>query len=185
MSFVRQATAAAGTLLLAGAAAAAELPAAWPDAMYVQVGAGKRVASATVGLTWDIPWRHENALGTWDAYLDLSLGHWRTSRHGAGPGHENTTRLGVTPVLRLQPKGWNRFFIEAGIGLNWIFPTYQNGNRQFSTAFNFGDHLAVGWLFGLADKQEVTLGVQHFSNAGIRHPNPGENFVQLRYVRRF
>ena len=27
---------------------------------------------------------------------------------------------------------------------------------------------------------ELALRVQHYSNAGIRHPNPGENFVQLR-----
>lgn len=31
----------------------------------------------------------------------------------------------------------------------------------------------------------AALRLQHFSNASIRHPNPGENFVQLRYARRF
>lgn len=153
--------------------------------MYVQAGAGKNVASATIGVTWDIPWRHENELGAWDAYLELSLGHWRVSNGDAAAGHQNSTRVGLTPVLRLQPKGWNRFFFEAGIGVNWIFPTYRNDTREFSTTFNFGDHLAAGWLFGPSGDQELTLRLQHFSNAGIKHPNPGENFLQLRYARRF
>ncbi len=29
---------------------------------------------------------------------------------------------------------------------------------------------------------EWLLRLQHFSNAGIEHPNPGENSVQLRVV---
>jgi lipid A 3-O-deacylase len=27
--------------------------------------------------------------------------------------------------------------------------------------------------------------VQHFSNAGIKKPNPGETFLRLRYAYRF
>jgi len=170
---------------IAGAAGANELDLRLPDALYLQAGLGKNVASASVGLTWDFAWTHENALGSWDAYLDLSLGHWRISNQGATPGHQDATRVGLTPVLRLQPRGWGRFFVEAGIGLNWVFPIYQNDNRKFSTTFNFGDHLAAGWRFGPSGDQEVILSIQHYSNAGIKDPNPGENFVQLRYSQRF
>ena len=35
-------------------------------------------------------------------------------------------------------------------------------------------------LRDLPGAHELALRVQHYSNAGIRHPNPGENFVQLR-----
>ena len=38
-----------------------------------------------------------------------------------------------------------------------------------------------GWTLGDRKDQEIALRVQHFSNAGIKHPNPGEYFVQLRY----
>ena len=34
-------------------------------------------------------------------------------------------------------------------------------------------------------RHELALRLQHFSNAGIKHPNPGENFVQLRYAQGF
>ena len=35
------------------------------------------------------------------------------------------------------------------------------------------------------DRQEVSLRFQHFSNAGIKEPNPGENFFQVRYSSRY
>ena len=94
--------------------------------------------------------------------------------------------MGVTPVLRLYPRGLAAgWFAEGGIGVNSISPRYQNGTRKFSTEFNFGDHIAVGWRFGERGEHEIALRVQHFSNCGTREPNPGENFVQLRYVQRF
>ena len=37
----------------------------------------------------------------------------------------------------------------------------------------------------LAMEHEVVLRAAHYSNAGVRHPNPGENFLQLQYLRRF
>ena len=92
------------------------------------------------------------------------------------------TQLGLTPVLRYRFDGGDSpWFAEAGIGVNVLAPVYRDGDRQFSTAFNFGDHLALGRSFGAGGRQELSLRLQHFSNAGIKHPNPGINFVQLRY----
>jgi len=34
-------------------------------------------------------------------------------------------------------------------------------------------------------EHEVVLGVTHYSNCGVRNPNPGKNFVQLQYLRPF
>jgi hypothetical protein len=56
---------------------------------------------------------------------------------------------------------------------------------RFSTRFNFGDHLAVGLRFGPRGEHGVALRLQHFSNGGIEKPNPGEDFLQLRYLREF
>jgi hypothetical protein len=39
--------------------------------------------------------------------------------------------------------------------------------------------------FGPADEDEIALRVQHYSNGGIKQPNPGINFLQLRYAHRF
>jgi lipid A 3-O-deacylase len=49
---------------------------------------------------------------------------------------------------------------------------------------HFADHLAVGRRFGEGLQPEVALRVQHFSSGGIHRPNPGEDFLQLRYWRR-
>jgi lipid A 3-O-deacylase len=174
-----------GAVALAGSASAGEPLLRLPNAAYVQAGLGDGVRSAAIGFTWDLPWRHENDWSVWEGYLDLSLGRWRVSTDGAWSGHQEVTQVGITPVARLRPKGWSQFFFEAGIGANWIFPIYSNNSRRFSTTFNFGDHIAVGWQFGAMGDREVTLRLQHFSNAGIKHPNPGENFVQLRYAHRF
>jgi hypothetical protein len=66
-----------------------------------------------------------------------------------------------------------------------IAPAYHTDGKRFSTAFNFGDHVGIGREFGSEHRQELALRVEHFSNAGIDHPNPGENFVQVRWVVRF
>jgi len=77
------------------------------------------------------------------------------------------------------------WFGEAGIGASVIAPAYHTDSKRFSTAFNFGDHLAIGREFGANHRQEIALRIEHFSNAGIDHPKPGENFVQVRWVVRY
>jgi hypothetical protein len=176
---------AAALFAIAPLSNANELP-AWrmPDAVYLQGGGGNHVASATVGVVWNGVWQYESGWGRWEANLDLSLGQWRVSSgHVPADGHRNVTQIGLTPVLRLWPANWGGFFVEAGIGANAIFPLYRNDDRRFSTAFNFGDHLGLGWRFGAS--HEIALRIQHFSNGSIKQPNPGENFVQVRYTRRF
>jgi lipid A 3-O-deacylase len=43
----------------------------------------------------------------------------------------------------------------------------------------------VGRSFGADRRHELSLRVSHFSNCGIETPNPGENFLQLRYATKF
>lgn len=64
-------------------------------------------------------------------------------------------------------------------------PLFRAGLKQFSTEFNFGDHIAIGREFGERSRHALAVRIEHFSNAGINHPNPGENFLQLRYSYRF
>jgi len=71
------------------------------------------------------------------------------------------------------------------MGVTLMTTIYQTDRKRFSTSFNFGDHVAVGCSFGARREQELALRLEHFSNAGIKRPNPGESFVQLRYSLRF
>lgn len=175
---------AAALLSAISAPARAQTATTWqPNAVFVQGGAGRHVNSAAVGLTWDWRWQRDSAIGTLTGYTELDLARWRTSGRAHDAGFD---QLGIVPVLRLYPRalgiGW---FVEAGVGASAISPRYRNDTLVFSTVFNFGDHVGVGRRFGAQEANEVSLRFEHFSNAGIKKPNPGENFMQLRHTHRF
>ena len=175
----------AALVLAAAAPSFAADGAAWwqPDTVFVQAGSGRHVASGGLGLTWDWGWRSQSAVGTVTGYTELGLGRWETRGRASDEGFST---VGVTPMLRLYPQGMDAgWFAEAGIGANAISPHYRNGTREFSTTFNFGDVLGVGRRFGRNNAHELVLRIEHFSNAGISHPTPGENFAQVRYAFRF
>jgi lipid A 3-O-deacylase len=46
--------------------------------------------------------------------------------------------------------------------------------------------MGLGYTLGGPDgKQEIGLRWSHTSNAGLKKPNPGQDFLQLRLVQRF
>lgn len=151
-----------------------------PSMVFVQGGAGDEQTQAYVlGATWDLPWKAEFAFGSVSTYFEAAFGRWTTRAHGTSTAWP--TQISLTPVVRLHPPGTaHRWFAELGVGANYIVPVFESGDKRFSTEFNFGDHVAVGRQFGEQGQLEVSLRMQHFSNGGISHPNPGENFAQLR-----
>ena len=157
-----------------------------PSTAFVQAGIGDQSTRAYIaGLTWDWNWRQHYGFGTLSGYFDADFGRWTTDRNGV-EGYAWMTQVGLTPVLRLRPAGAAaNWFAEIGVGVNYILPLYRSGTKRFSTEFNFGDHVAIGRDFGSRRQHEVAVRAEHFSNAGIAHPNPGENFAQLRYSYRF
>jgi len=156
-----------------------------PSTVFVQAGVGDKSTRAYIGgVTWDWKWRRQYGLGTLSGYFEAAFGRWTTDQNGV-KGYAWMTQVGLTPVLRLRPAGSAAdWFAEIGVGPNYILPLYRSGTKRFSSEFNFGDHVAIGRNFGDRDRHEVALRAEHFSNAGIAHPNPGENFVQLRYSYR-
>ena len=152
-----------------------------PASAFVQAGFGDQHTDAyVIGATWYLPWQFHFSKGSVTAYVEASVGRWHTQ----GPNGGTTawpTQFGAAPVLRLYPAVAPNWFGEIGAGPNYIGPIFHSGDKRFSTEFNFGDHAAIGRRFGAS---EVSLRVEHFSNAGISHPNPGENFFQVRYAHR-
>jgi lipid A 3-O-deacylase len=154
-----------------------------PSSLFVQAGvAEKQTQAYSAGATWNWPWQRQYGFGTVYGYSEASFGRWITDAGNGGSAWE--TQVGLTPVVRLQPSSARKWFTEIGVGVNLILPIYRSASKTFSTEFNFGDHLAIGRQFGPHNRHELALRVQHFSNGGIDHPNPGENFLQLRYSRR-
>jgi lipid A 3-O-deacylase len=167
---------------------AADTGSPWtPDSAYVQYGqTTDHTRAATVGLTWD--WQRHWALlgGSLGGYWEVGVGQWRSSHVGASRESRDVAQLVVRPTFRFRTdNGASPWFWEAAIGLTVNDRHYENEDMRFSTRWNFADHIAVGRNFGDARQHELALRLEHYSNAGIRKPNPGEDFLQLRYAFRF
>jgi lipid A 3-O-deacylase len=152
-----------------------------PAGYFVQAGAAD--FDASVGLTW--PWAWKSSLlgtevgGLTEGYIAHWDGRSRTGRRGF-------TQVGLIPVFRFRlDQGRSPWFGEAGVGVSLTDQLFVSEVKQFTTTFNFVDVVGVGRSFGADRRQEIGLRLQHVSNAGIRVPNPGQNFVQLRYAARF
>jgi hypothetical protein len=177
-------TSVCGATLLAAAAAHAEAFAWSPSQMFVQAGAADGTGSVTLGLRWPWSWRSDFGGGALTASTEFSLSQWRYDN--AAGRRTSLVQLAVSPVLRWRPDaGAARWFLEGGLGLTQTSRRYETERKTFSTRFNFGTQLAVGFDFGERREHEISLRVAHFSNGGIRKPNPGENFLQLRYAFHF
>ncbi|WP_240964833.1 acyloxyacyl hydrolase [Acidovorax sp. SRB_24] len=171
----------AGAMLSTGAhAQLLETP-----SVYLQAGwAGHHSASLTLGTTrpW-AGWERRMGAGVLTGHWNLYASQWRSERAN---GREHSTVLGLVPTLRLHPGGGrSRWFIEGGLGLALFDRLYSAGDRHFSSRVNFDTHIGVGGQWGEQGRNEWLLQLQHVSNGGFKQPNPGENFLQLRYARHF
>lgn len=176
-------------VLLAGACAAG-LSAAhafdWkPDGASLQVGAGgKGTTMAGVGIVWDWDFQRMRRKAELTAHTELMFNHWRGN--AAGGGHETLTQVVVLPSLRMRlDRGASPWFIELGIGASWMDQNFATPHKRFGSRWNFYDMMGIGRSFGGEHEHEVNLRWVHVSNAGFRQPNPGQDFLQVRYVRRF
>ena len=150
-----------------------------PDAVFVEVGASSSSShSLTAGAQWS--WAWQGSLGNTQAtaYTEVFVSHWNA--------RDKVTLAGLLPMVRLRLRnGQSPWFMEGGIGATVSDSLYRNHGKAFSTRFNFVDVVGVGRSLDAQRTREVTLRLSHVSNANIKKPNPGENFVQLRYAVRF
>ncbi len=153
---------------------------------YTQAAVASNDAyTASLGAT--LPWRQWTyALGSGQVtgHWDLFASYW--SSRMANVDRQRNYVFGVVPTLRWRgDQGQSPWFAQVGSGLSLATELYQSGDKRFSTRYNFATHLAVGTNFGAQREHELMLRLEHYSNAGIKKPNPGENFLQLRYARKF
>jgi lipid A 3-O-deacylase len=150
------------------------------DAMSFEVGNGNETKMVRVGAQWrwESQWWKSNGTHI-GGYWDLTFSQWRGDQFQNVPGNtQNIAVIGITPVFRLQNNSVKGLYTEAGIGANLLSELYDNNGRKLSTAFQFGDHLGIGYIF--QNNLDLGLKIQHFSNCGIKHPNQGINFTLVR-----
>lgn len=151
-----------------------------PRGMFVQAGAGEDSARAlSVGAVWPWSWQRQVRGGRLEGITEAYVSRWSVKDNG---GRTGFTHVGVVPMLRYRfDEGRSRWFVEGGIGLTYMDRTYRTSDKQFSTRYNFADVLGAGRNFGAGQRHEVSVRLTHFSNGGLKHPNPGMNLVRLRY----
>ena len=171
------------TLLSCAAQAQDAEPAGEPRRVFID---GARAASdvglASVGVQLPWAWRKSFLGGELTGHWDAHIAHWRAPGGTAATERRNWTQLALVPTLRLRFHGGeSAWFMEGGIGMSVLDGHYATQHKTFSTRFNFTDHQGIGFNFGAHRRHELMLMVRHVSNGGIRKPNPGEDFVQIRY----
>ncbi|MEO8598674.1 MAG: acyloxyacyl hydrolase [bacterium] len=155
------------------------------DSVSLEVATGNKTQMVRLGTQWDWDntwWQSNNThIG---GYWDLTLAQWRGTQYQNRPDAiQNITDIGITPVFRFQRDNKTGPYAEAGIGLHLLSHTYNNNGRILSTAFQFGDHIGIGYVF--ANNLDLGLKIQHFSNGAIKQPNNGVNFAVLSAKMRF
>lgn len=177
----------AGAVLLVLASLALPVRAADPTGgespgAFVQLGHSEDAAALTAGLVWSWPRHWSLAGGRLRLRGEVALSRWRVADPEPGQARWLSV-VAFVPALRWQPRqGESPWFFEVGVGASYLSETYRRDGQSFSTRWNFADHLALGRSFGAGGRHELSLRVQHYSNGGARKPNPGEDFVQLRYA---
>lgn len=173
----------AGALLAAsfGSACALDLR---PDGVSLQGSWGTNSARmAGAGLVWDWDWQSQRRSVTMTARTELLANHWRADDFGGGS--QGWMQVVLLPTLRFELGAERAWFAELGVGASWLSSQYRTPHRRLATQWNFYDVVGVGRAFGAQREHELGLRWIHISNLGIREPNPGQDFLQLRYARRF
>jgi hypothetical protein len=157
------------------------------DGVYAEYSSASKIKMVHIGVTKDWPsnWSWFNSNGTHlTGYWDAGIGFWQGDRYNNVQGDkQNIVDLGFTPVFRFEKTSKRGFYAEGGIGAHLLSKTYNNNDDHLSTAFQFGDHAGVGYVFD--NKWEVGAKYQHYSNGGIKKPNSGVDVFVIKAAYKF
>jgi len=157
-----------------------------PDSTFAQFGGESSADEWTLGVQWD--WHRQWYLGeTWHVRgrWQLEIGRLHALTRWDRDDYASYTKVGIIPTVRLTNARRERWYVDAGVGPTLLLPMYVDRERTFSTVFNFDDYIAFGVMLGDHDQHDLSVGLNHISNAGLDQPNPGLNLYSVRYTHRF
>ena len=144
-------------------------------------GYGEQTDSYRIAFHWHL---FAKALRKWDMEISLATNYSVFDGEEDEAGDPVRMRdLGITPTFTFYSHStWQGFrpYIEGGIGFHYLTDKEFTA-KDFSTNFQFGDHIGLGVKFGNRNHLRLAYQFQHLSNAGIREPNPGINFHHLNF----
>ena len=162
--------------LLASAHAVPANASAWT----VDAGRGNALQFVGVGtVLFDRPDVHPGWPWQLDRLWIARAAYW--SAEHPRPFGKHLWDVSLMPTLRLAPREYDTLqpFVEAAVGAHLLSTTHID-NRDMSTAFQFGEQLALGVKVRGRVPLAISLRGEHVSNGGIREPNPGATFLGLR-----
>jgi len=155
------------------------------DRISVDAGTGDGVDIVGIGIG-SADWKRWSLDNDWSMslYGKGAVALWQGRDRDAED--KRVVDLGAYPVLHLERNTTEPFspYFEASVGVNLLSKTQINDNRQFSTAFQFGEFLGAGVAFGEKRRYELGLRVQHVSNGNIKFPNDGLTYGSLVFQYR-
>lgn len=163
----------ATTVLLAGLLASGAVSAAEPSLRFYH-GENDNYERSGLSLRFGPLW--ERKWGAWTADIRPEIEVSRFHYSGPSDGPSRVWQGGAVGMLRVaRSEGGLTPYGEVGLGGS-MFSHSSLGPKDFSTIFQFSEHLGAGVEFG-----RFTAGwrYSHFSNAGIRKPNNGVDVHQF------
>ncbi|MFS1702405.1 acyloxyacyl hydrolase [Alteromonas sp. AMM-1] len=117
-----------------------------------------------------------------DLSFEASINLWE---YGDPSRYDSNFVLAFSPVFRHTfYENYNgAVYGEFGIGVSLLDDT-QFAGKDISTHFQFEDRLGIGYRFGSEREHAVTLRYFHYSNGGLKSPNPGYDFISLSFSTR-
>lgn len=121
---------------------------------------------------------------SWSVGWAADVAYWRARDHVAS--NPSLWEVGASPVVGLRRAAGSNlsYYIEAAIGLHLLSHT-RIDERTLSTAFQFGEFAGIGVNFGGLGQYGIGARIQHISNGGIKEPNSGVTFGELRISYRW
>jgi lipid A 3-O-deacylase len=115
----------------------------------------------------------------WPAYWQFGVGYWRVPEFTGS--RSDLYEASFSQIYRFARPlyGSTAWYVEAGLGAHLLSRTVNNYHATLPTAFQFGSHIGAGLAFGPQRQFELGIAAQHLSNARIKQPNRGINFVQV------
>jgi len=110
--------------------------------------------------------------GKLDVHWEVDAG--RTTALGSA-ANADLWHIALVPKVRFRLSAQTA--VELGIGPS-MFSGTRLGDKRFSTAFQFADVISL--IYDIAGTRwSIGLGFSHYSNADIKLPNPGQDYVEL------
>jgi len=119
----------------------------------------------------------------WNMFVEISANVWE---YGAQNQRDVNVAFSLSPVFTYPISSIENIpiYVELGIGISLLTDTTFAG-KDVSTHLQFEDRLGLIFPLNAEGNHHISVRYLHYSNAGIRKPNPGLDFFSISYMRYF